>query len=442
LLIDWWLFGSSGQFGTIKDLLQIDPWVLSALQAMPDWVTRWTQRTDILDSDRDEVYEIKPVRGAGAGPAQLAGYLEILGLVATQAPDWMGGRARNWKAGTWEPNLELLPVPGRMGEFCVVCVWADPQEQGVLLYDILCCRRPPLPPVPVRLPREAEERRRLPLLDPRALAYAFALTGAAAGAIKYGPQALRALAGLVPRMGVGAGAGGPMLRVPVPAPAAPAGAGGGGAGGAARAVLPRVGAGVAGAGGGGTAGLSLLARGGIIGAAAAISIGSWIGLAKYTYGSVVPGLVAVDLHELYKPMWEALAAIERSYPYVQEEYARYNEALGSLQGGAQAGSQLIAAVRPLYAGVYGAWKAVERAVRNFHAIETRVKRDDLAAFELEAIGTLMAGGQYPSAASPAVGDLAMFLLTAADTLTATIRRLLADREQIIEDESHHVMRPK
>ena len=115
---------------------------------MPDWVTRWTQRTDILDSDRDEVYEIKPVRGAASGPAQLAGYLEILRLVATQAPDWMGGRARNWKAGTWQPNLGLLPVPGRLDEFCVVCVFPDPQEQGILLYDILCCRRPPPPAGP------------------------------------------------------------------------------------------------------------------------------------------------------------------------------------------------------------------------------------------------------------------------------------------------------
>ena len=82
-------------------------------------------------------------------------------------------------------------------------------------------------------------------------------------------------------------------------------------------------------------------------------------------------------------------------------------------------------------------------MRNFDAIEKRVNAGRLSPkFELEAIGTLMVGGDYPRASSPAVGDLAMFMLTAAEKLAAIIVRLVADRDGIIEDQSRYVMRPK
>ena len=155
LLVDWWVYGSRGKIGTISGsrpnrrqstgLADIDPAVLNALQATPDWARSFTNRTDILASDTDEVFEIKPIRGAGAGPAQLAGYLVSLRAVAPTAPDWMGGRARDWQPGQWDPEPHLFPAPVSPTEFCVICTWADSDNAGVLVYDLLCCdsKEPP-----------------------------------------------------------------------------------------------------------------------------------------------------------------------------------------------------------------------------------------------------------------------------------------------------------
>lgn len=154
MLVDWWVYGARGKTGTIgSSLLAVDPYVLGALQATPDWGRSGTQRVDILDSDRDEVYEIKPVRGASAGPAQLAGYLASLRAVAPRAPDWMGSRPREWHAGVWEPEPYSLQVPGRLGQLCYLCTWLDPGNAGVILYDLLCCEHGHAPPIYV--PKEA-----------------------------------------------------------------------------------------------------------------------------------------------------------------------------------------------------------------------------------------------------------------------------------------------
>ena len=164
LLIDWWLYGSSGQLGTVVHLVRIDPFVFGALQARPDWVRRWTSRTDILASDADEVYEIKPIRGADAGPAQLAGYLDSLRALAPRAPDWMGSRERRWRGGTWEPDPYLLPMPGASPtDVCLICTWRDQSADGVLLYDLLCCDSAHKPPVWV--PKEAWDKIRDRIAD-------------------------------------------------------------------------------------------------------------------------------------------------------------------------------------------------------------------------------------------------------------------------------------
>ena len=169
LLVDWWIYGSRGKIGTISGslpggrratgLADIDPAVLNALQATPDWNRSRTHRTDILASDTDEVFEIKPIRGAGAGPAQLAGYLTSLRAVAPTAPSTIGGgRARNWQPGRWDPVPHLLPVPVSPTEFCVICTWADPDNAGVLVYDLLCCdnREPPEEKEPEDKPKDKE----------------------------------------------------------------------------------------------------------------------------------------------------------------------------------------------------------------------------------------------------------------------------------------------
>ncbi len=158
LLVDWWLYSSRGKMGTIGGTLaQTDPYVLGALQARPDWARSGTQRTDILASDSDEVFEIKPVRGADSGPPQLAGYLASLRTLAPNAPDWMGGRPRNWHAGEWDPAPYLFPVPVGLTEFCVICTWADPVNTGVILYDLLCCDST-IPPPPIFVPKEAVDK--------------------------------------------------------------------------------------------------------------------------------------------------------------------------------------------------------------------------------------------------------------------------------------------
>lgn len=110
----------------------LDPTVYTALQTSEFFKVL---RPDILDSDRDHLYEIKPVRGAGAGPAQLTDYLQRLNQFAVTAPDWMGNRARKWQAGPWQPHL-LLDVPTTPPG--IVCVYPD-SAQGVLLYDLLKC---------------------------------------------------------------------------------------------------------------------------------------------------------------------------------------------------------------------------------------------------------------------------------------------------------------
>jgi hypothetical protein len=144
--------------GTIgSSLAQTDPYVLGALQARPDWARSGTQRTDILASDTDEVFEIKPVRGADAGADQLAGYLASLRALAPNAPDWTGGRPRNWQPGRWDPEPHIFPASMGLTEFCVICTWADPVNTGVLLYDLLCCDST-VPPPPIYVPKEAVEK--------------------------------------------------------------------------------------------------------------------------------------------------------------------------------------------------------------------------------------------------------------------------------------------
>jgi len=142
VLVDWWVYGSRGKVSTMGGggkkgqpgygLRDIDPAVWNALQARPDWGRGGLNRLDILNSDNDEVFEIKPIRGAGAAPSQLAGYLASLRTVASTAPS---GRARDWRPGRWEPTPHLFTATSS----CIICTWADRDNQGVLLYDLLCC---------------------------------------------------------------------------------------------------------------------------------------------------------------------------------------------------------------------------------------------------------------------------------------------------------------
>jgi hypothetical protein len=112
-------------------------------------------RPDILDADRNDLYEIKPVRGASAGPAQLQKYLDLLNLSATEVPTWMGGGTRRWQAGPWQPELQYRPDPSEL-----VCVYPD-AVPGVLLYDLLWC-----PPKDEDEPEDEHKEDRPPIFPP------------------------------------------------------------------------------------------------------------------------------------------------------------------------------------------------------------------------------------------------------------------------------------
>jgi hypothetical protein len=112
-------------------------------------------RPDILDADRNDLYEIKPVRGASAGPAQLQKYLDLLNLSATEVPTWMGGGTRRWQAGLWQPELQYRPDPSEL-----VCVYPD-TVPGVLLYDLLWC-----PPKDEDEPEDEHKEDRPPISPP------------------------------------------------------------------------------------------------------------------------------------------------------------------------------------------------------------------------------------------------------------------------------------
>src|SRR5215208_920931 len=160
-LVDFWVYEGrgSGEPGTIYDLLPIDPYVYGALLSS-EWSRRGLQRTDILNADAElaEVYEIKPVRSADAGPDQLARYLKALNKMAPMtSPAFGPPRPRVWQGGDWDPSPHRLVIPSADPErSCFIHAWQDPAARGLILYDIVCCRRrrrleeqPELVPMPL-----------------------------------------------------------------------------------------------------------------------------------------------------------------------------------------------------------------------------------------------------------------------------------------------------
>lgn len=142
---DVWTGRYSWQPGKISKLFEWDPTVALALMTS-EWTRRSLQRTDILDSDEDHVYEIKPVREASAGPPQLNGYLASLRANAPMTSPIFGlPRVRNWEPGPWDPSpycVHLPGIPGPMGiQSAFIHAWRDTATPGLLLYDIVCCVR-------------------------------------------------------------------------------------------------------------------------------------------------------------------------------------------------------------------------------------------------------------------------------------------------------------
>jgi Domain of unknown function (DUF4157) len=135
--------------GMISDLHKFDQGV--ALALMTHERTRMgLRRTDILNAELDEVYEIKPVGDAAEGPPQLAGYIQQLKLNAPTTPTTPPGswlypavRPRLWTGGTvFDPTRYPMIVPGAPGQVCMIHAWMDPNTQGLILYSIVCCELP------------------------------------------------------------------------------------------------------------------------------------------------------------------------------------------------------------------------------------------------------------------------------------------------------------
>ncbi|RKN52092.1 hypothetical protein D7193_26375 [Micromonospora costi] len=143
-IVDFDVFTGSTSWepGSIFSLHEVDPLVAGAM-SVSEWLRGWRQRTDILNSDTDEVYEIKPLRSRDKGVEQLQGYLKALrALAPTTSPVFGPPRPRNWRGGTWDPSRYPLVIGGLGGQrTCVIHAWQDPQVQGLIVYDIKCCVR-------------------------------------------------------------------------------------------------------------------------------------------------------------------------------------------------------------------------------------------------------------------------------------------------------------
>lgn len=139
-LVDFTVYwGSPERVGSISQLWQYDPGVALAMK-YHEYTRYGLERTDILDSDLDEVYEIKPILSAAAGPPQLAGYLAALKRHAQWTSDLFGPpRRRLWDGGNWDPSCYPLIVPGARGQVCMIHAWRDSSVRGLILYDLVCC---------------------------------------------------------------------------------------------------------------------------------------------------------------------------------------------------------------------------------------------------------------------------------------------------------------
>jgi hypothetical protein len=329
--------------------------------------------------------------------------------------------------------------------------------QGLYLYSCVppgkdiksCCKSPPAPPIPVKGVEKAKAKK--PSVDQQNLAddlsgweYGYAVRvlqstfGApASAAVAVTPEGV-AVRVATSSPGPAAQAARVAASPPSP-PAPPAAAAGEATTTRAKATAIR------------TAGRSrfvgtvarLAPRAGLLGAAAAVTVGAAAVLAKHTYGNVIPGTVAAGLAHSYTEMAAATAQIGRWYGRVSEALAAVLEAYsGDEETRLAAGSELLGVLRPLHEGVHAAHRAVEAAARRAQAIADRITPSDLPTFENTLIASKMVRGDYPSPLAPDLTDLAMAMLVAADKLTLIMRRLQDEREAIIIDQSHYVLRER
>lgn len=159
-LVDHFLYRRGSWIaGFLRTLQQIDPGVALAFVNTRQGLEesgRYRFRADILDAQRDELYEIKPITQRDEGVAQLNHYLaELRRCATTTGPIHAVQRPRLWSGGDWDPSPYPLIVPSGSGRVCFIHARQDATVQGLLLYEILCCEKDDIDEVPdeVAIPR-------------------------------------------------------------------------------------------------------------------------------------------------------------------------------------------------------------------------------------------------------------------------------------------------
>ncbi len=147
-LLVWWHSSSNPDDAPFFWALRhADPLVAAAFEKHEFW-RYFTRRPDILDAERNLIFEIKPADDPSEGPRQLAEYIWSLNKIAgrtspegTSSPLFGPSRERKWDAGDWPPQPIDSPRLWFGGTFCRIRAWADPDVRGLILYKIICCGR-------------------------------------------------------------------------------------------------------------------------------------------------------------------------------------------------------------------------------------------------------------------------------------------------------------
>ncbi len=188
--------------------------------------------------------------------------------------------------------------------------------------------------------------------------------------------------------------------------------------------------------------------GGFLGGLVVGAIGSYVGapigraigaFPQYVYTNVVGGFVAIDLDPLLAEMRAAVAEINRWYPGVQDAFIRFP--IDPFDPGMDAAvADMKRALRPLHGAVYAADGTLVTAARRIDAIEVRLRGGGRPIQDFELMKETLEQGRYYSSDPDKLRLLATSMMSAAETLKATILKLLPQRAAIIDEQSHYVMK--
>jgi hypothetical protein len=184
--------------------------------------------------------------------------------------------------------------------------------------------------------------------------------------------------------------------------------------------------------------------GGLIGSTIGSYIGRPIGRAlgafpSYVWSNVVGGFVAIDLDPLLDDLRKGVAEIDRTYA-VEVDVHLELPANDFAPDSDTRVAALKGALRPLHEGVYDTSRTLEAAAGRIAAIGRRLRSEDLPKLELETIRMMLEHGRYYPSDSTTLDNIATNMESAAVKLKVIVAHLLPQRAEIIEEESHNVMK--